>query len=432
MASSPTAARALCGRLGDESSVVVSHPAHQHAYETAIAAQRSGLLKWFVTGLYDRGRAGRFARHLPPTVARGVERELGRRRHPDLDPAKVLTLPHHAAIALGFRRTIGRWLPSRGEQVESWAQTHFDRRVGAWLAQGDPPRIVHAFEGAALATFQAAKRASVTTILDVPSAHEHYIEILRAEERVPRRYSLDRVREERRLADFLFAPSSYVVTCLVENGVPRERIVMIPYGVDESTFTRADRKRDATFRVLFVGQIGARKGVKYLLQAWQTLNLRNAELVLVGQPDAFGKPLVRDLPQSCRWVGSVPKHEVHTWFQCCDAFVFPTLAEAWGLVVTEAMAAGLPVVTTTQCGAAVRDGRDGFIVPARSAEALKEKLLLLYENRDLCRAMGSNGRALVEERYTWNHYHSRIADAYRSILCGDDLSTIEVGLAQSS
>jgi glycosyltransferase involved in cell wall biosynthesis len=284
---------------------------------------------------------------------------------------------------------------------------------------------VHAFEGAALATFRAAKQASAITVLDVASAHEEYVKVLRTEDVSSCSFSLDRVRAERSLADFLFAPSEYVVHCLVRNGVPRDRIITIPYGVDESTFSYGRRRSDGTFRVLFVGQIGTRKGVKYLIDAWRNIGLQRAELVLVGEPDRVGKRLLSDLPGSCRWIGSVPKHEVHEWFSKCDAFVFPTLAEAWGLVVTEAMATGLPVVTTTECGAAVRDGRDGFVVPAGSVEALEEKLRLLYKNRDLCTEMGKSGRALVEQRYTWAHYHRRLADAYRWILHGEDPQKVE-------
>jgi glycosyltransferase involved in cell wall biosynthesis len=405
--------------------VLVSHPVHQHAYETAVAAQQAGLLRWFVTGLYDKGFAERFAHRFPMKAAHALDRELRRRRHPALDPAKVLTFPSYDALAVAVRRTVGRRLQSRSEQVDIWAQTRFDLCVGNWLAHRDPPQIVHAFEGAALATFKAAKEASVTTVLDVPSAHEEYVEILRTQERSPRTVSLNRVHEERRLADFLFAPSKYVVNCLLKNGVPRDRIVVVPYGVDESTFSHMNRKRDGTFRVLFVGQIGARKGVKYLLEAWKSLNLQRAELILVGQPDRFGRQLLSDRPPSCRWVGQVPKHEVHWWFRHCDAFVLPTLADAWGLVVSEAMASGLPVVTTTQCGAVVRDGRDGFVVPAGSVDVLAEKLRRLYEDRVLCAEMGSSGRALVERRYTWRHYHLRIAQAYRSILEGADPRGIE-------
>src|SRR5205085_2571123 len=148
--------------------------------------QQAGLLRWFVTGLYDRGLVERFAHRLPAKAAHALDRELGRRRHPALDPAKVLTFPRYDALAVAFRRTVGRRFQSRNEQLEIWAQARFDRCVGTWLARGDPPQIVHAFEGAALATFKAAKEASVTTVLDVPSAHEDYVEILRTQERSPR------------------------------------------------------------------------------------------------------------------------------------------------------------------------------------------------------------------------------------------------------
>jgi glycosyltransferase involved in cell wall biosynthesis len=118
----------------------------------------------------------------------------------------------------------------------------------------------------------------------------------------------------------------------------------------------------------------------------------------------------------------VPRAEVRRWFAQSDVFVFPSLAEGSALVTYEAMAAGLPVITTPNSGSVVRDGIDGFVVPPRDVEALAERILLLYRGSETRRQMGARGRALVAERYTWRHYRARLCGIYEALLAGRDPS----------
>lgn len=401
--------------------VVISQPVHQHAYETAVAAQQAGLLYRLVTGIYDtrRGLADRRRwRLMPRSVRQRLDRELRRRWHPELDPALVVTIPSYHLLAFAYRSVAS--LPGfRRWDAERWAHERFDAAVGRWLRRAEPPAIVHAFEGSALATLRAAKECGVATVLDVAGAHEHYLQILREEGvvGVPAG-ARSCVREERELADYLFAPSELVVRCLLDNGVPAEKILKIPYGVNPEQFVPIGERPDGKFRVLFVGQIGLRKGVRYLLEAWRRLGLPDAELVLVGAADADGRRILRAYAGCYTWAGQVPKYEVHRWFQRSDVFAFPSLSEGSALVTYEAMAAGLPVVTTASTGAVVRDGVDGFVVPTCDVDALCGKLLYLYEHPVARREMGGNARRLIESEYTWRHYRRRVAAAYHAILEG--------------
>lgn len=399
--------------------VLVSHSVHQHAYETVLAAQEAGLLGQFVTGVYltENGLTDpRLRRWLPKGVNREIERQLRRRWHPGVDPSLVTTISRYHLAAAGFRRTLG-WFPGlRRLDMDTRAHMRFDRAVARRLRRVDGVGIVHAFEGGCLATLQAARRLDLATVLDVPSAHEFFLEAEAQEKgRPPRLPPLD-VCGERELADYLLAPSDHVVECLTRAGVEAGRIVKIPYGVDPSVFRPPAEPRSATpFRVLFVGQIGLRKGVRYLLEAWRRLALRDAELMLVGEPDAAGRKLLREYAGSYRWLGLVPQHEVHRWFQQSSVFVFPSLAEGSARVTYEAMASGLPLVTTSNSGSVMRDGVDGVLVPARDVDALCRTLKLLYEHPEVGTQMGFKARELIEQRYTWRHYRRRLAAVYRAI-----------------
>lgn len=404
---------------GMDGGVLVSQPVHQHAYETAVAAQEAGVLCCFLTGLYYRGGnpAGpRAPGWLPPTIGLRLERELRRRWHPELEPTRVITIPWYHAFSTGFRRGAAGlpWL--RDLDFDTWAHRRFDAAVGRRLLRVRSLAAVHAFEGAALATFRSARRKGIQTILDVPSAHERFAEV----EQPERGRGRDpRIPAERKLADYLFAPSDFVVDCLVEAGVPPERIVKIPYGVDPSRFRPpAGDRPNEPFRALFVGQIGVHKGVPSLLEAWRRLSLPGAELVLVGPVNRVGRKLLERSGDVCRWVGALPKHEVHRWFAASDIFVFPSLAEGSALVTYEAMAAGLPLVTTPNSGSVMRDGVDGFLVPPRDVDALCDRIRFLHDHPDVRHGMGRRARAVIQEGYTWAHYRQRVVAAYQAIQAG--------------
>jgi glycosyltransferase involved in cell wall biosynthesis len=393
--------------------VLVSQPVHQHAYETAVAAQEAGSLRWFVTGIYDTGRglAAPWLRAWLPSGPRGrVEGELRRRRHPELDPARVLTIPSSHLLATGCRRAFARLPCLRRVDLEPWAHRRFDRELSRQLARLPGVRVVHAFEGTALATFQAARQAGMRTVLDVASAHERYMA-------VEGRSLQPRIAQERLLADILLAPSDYVVSCLTEAGVDASRIVKVPYGVDQATFRRdAGARADGVYRVVFVGRIGRRKGVQHLLEAWRRLALPDAELLLVGEADEQGRRLLDRYAGLYRHLGARPRHEVHRFLRESDVFVLPSLAEGSALVTYEAMASELPIITTPNSGSVARNGVDGFLVPAGDVDAIGERLALLHAQPALRRTMGARGRQLIEQAYTWRHYRARIGQLHHRVL----------------
>ncbi len=412
--------------------VVVSHPARQHAYQTALAAQRAGTLSTFLTSFFWPEHdpvVRRLADVLPAGLRRAFEGQVKRRSHPALDPARVRCVPYPHAVAYILARLPGFSGAAWRERLMTLADWEFDRLVAHTLRHGPAPDLVHGFEGGCLATLRVARERGSRTVLDVPSAHEYFKVVHRAEgyhgnrrlwAAITRRY-----RAERCLADYLIVPSGFVARCLIEHGVPAERIVRIPYGVDPERFRPRLRCPEAgrPFRVLFVGQISRRKGVQYLLDAWQRLRLPNSELWLVGGPDSSGAPLLRRYSGSYHWLGNLPHYRVAEVYGACDLFVFPSLAEGSALVVYEALASALPVVTTAEAGSIVRHGIDGFIVPARAVTDLCARIEYLYRQRATGRAMGERGRRQILDRYTWTHYHQRLAAAHAAILTDAPVQT---------
>lgn len=404
------------GASVQEPSVVVTHSGRAYAANAAAAAFESGLLKAFVTGVTFSGNK-RWRLLIRWAAARwpaSLLRSVGGRTYPSLPAELIVSFPTAPLVGRFLRE-----LPS-GRSLEDRAISLWGRQVGRWLRAQRRPRVVHAFEGQALEVFRAAKEVDATTILDVNNAFEFAAEELAAEGLpTPSRRLLRRISAERELADYLLAPSEFVARCLVENGIPRERVLLLPLAsavVDDRHVDDSPR----AFRAFFCGHLGARKGLRYLLDAWVEADLEpGSELLLVGGTDSLGRRLLKDLPDGVRAPGYVPWPSLQEWFSTSDVFVFPSLAEGSALVIYQAMATGLPVITTPNAGSVVRNGVDGFIIPPRDVHALAEKLRVLANDPELRARLGESAAVRIRSGFTWSHYAVRIEAIYRSVLGGE-------------
>jgi len=119
-------------------------------------------------------------------------------------------------------------------------------------------------------------------------------------------------------------------------------------------------------------------------------------------------------------VGEVRQHEVAEHYRQADAFVFPSLCDGFGIVMLEAMACGLPVVATPNCGGPdlIEEGRSGFVVPIRDVQALADRITWLIAHRRDLPEMGAAGRARVAAQFTLEQYGAHLSDTYRRLAGG--------------
>jgi glycosyltransferase involved in cell wall biosynthesis len=208
---------------------------------------------------------------------------------------------------------------------------------------------------------------------------------------------------ELELADYVLTPSKFAAESFIAEGFPSERLLQVPFGVDTDRLRPRRRERASPFRVLFVGQIGLRKGVPDLLEAWRRLGWEDAELWLAGQIDRRVWQVLtpwQRLP-GVRWLGFVD--DPRSLYQQADLFAFPTIEEGSALVTYEALACGLPTITTPNAGSVIRDGIEGFIVPIRSVDNLVDRMQRLRSDDKLRSKMGAAARRRAED-FTWEKY----------------------------
>jgi glycosyltransferase involved in cell wall biosynthesis len=313
---------------------------------------------------------------------------------------------------------------AKASQLQWFLDASFDYWVSTGLATA-PPRALHCYEASALRTFTRAKQLRIPCVLDVPSDHTGGIRLLqevartRGEDGTAGATIRPQIYTERALADYILVPADHVRQALITDGVPPRKIHTIPYGVDADQFRPSATAPPAgrPFTAIFVGKVGLLKGVADLLQAWEGLRLDDAELILVGPIEEGSLDALRATSgPTVRWAGNIPHSAVLSWYQQADIFVFPSLSEGSALVVYEALACRLPVITTPRAGSIVRDGIEGYIVPPRDIDALKGRIRTLYQDRAMRERMGRNARERVVQGYTWKHYEQRVAACYRDVV----------------
>jgi len=223
--------------------------------------------------------------------------------------------------------------------------------------------------------------------------------------------------------DYVIAISDFVRRTYIAEHYPQEQIFVANIDIDINRFTppTQPRSREEPFQVMYAAYTKLHKGLHYLLDAWESLNLKNAELVLVGSYGEMPEELINRYNAciaqnpSIRWVGNTSRPE--GYYREASIFVLPSLLEGNPKVVMEAMACGLPVVTTPNAQSIVEDGKTGFVVPIRDTKMLGEKIKYLYDHRDEAEAMGKEARIAMDNK---KPFGEAVYEIYKEILITHD------------
>ncbi|MFI5329508.1 MAG: glycosyltransferase family 4 protein [Desulfobaccales bacterium] len=399
-------------------------------YAVPALLHRAGMLAHFYTDSYvGRGSAWHalsMAAAVIPVAWRpqALERLLSRRE--DALPPEKITAFNRLGLsyALAQRR-------ARDEEELQNAYREYGRRFCDLICQEkfNGADGVYAFEGAALPILQKAGKLGITKILEqFIAAVDIQYELLSEEHRLwsgwespyPNRAafqeSIDCERAGWETADAIICASDFVADGMISLGVPPEKLYQVPYGVETTTLAVRREPWDGRrpLRVLFLGGVTLRKGPQYLYQALKQLRGRSIAARLVG-PVKIAAPYCGLLREEAELTGQVSRSEVRRHYEWGDLFVFPSICEGSATVTYEALAAGLPVITTPNAGSVVRDGVDGFIVPIRDAEALAARIELFLEDSALLRRMSENARARAED-FSWPKYEERLVAAIQKIV----------------
>jgi glycosyltransferase involved in cell wall biosynthesis len=337
---------------------VTVHRGARDGYQVARALQEVGLLETLVTDLYwpaDRT----WARSVESIAPRKTSVALRCRHAEDLPSSSVASCWMSGLGSLMANKA--RWFPFHWERgAIRWCDRSLGRQAGRIATEkgaallsysyyahsafshlvGDQPRILfqlHPHPASVRSILQQERRLHP----DCASSLDKEWELALPES------DFHRLVEEVAMAQHWIAASHFTKQTLVDAGIPAERIAVIPYGIQLNVFSW---KREACFsrgplRLLFVGTLGQRKGIKYLVQALELLPPGSVELMVCGRA-VDDLAIFRESRVAIQLYPSISAQGLLDAYRAADVFVFPSLAEGFAHVLLEAMASGLPIVAS--------------------------------------------------------------------------------------
>jgi glycosyltransferase involved in cell wall biosynthesis len=387
-------------------------------YAVPSILEKAGLLEALYTDLCaNAGLGAAIDRFCPQSLRRGAINRLLNRRVPSNIQEKV-----HTFDEITLRHIVRQKVAGDNSIKQHQALTLFNQEFGRALISQGLGKATHIFsmfgEGGDFIEF--AKNQNIKIVTEIylsPSTHN----IIQSErEKIP---DLEPVLPHQiihsdyisfgklcKLTDVFIVPSNFVEKGLEEIGVDKSKCYTVPYAVGDSWLKLNNYPIQG--RILFVGTADLRKGIHVLGMAAQKLSHRKYEFRVAGGVS----DVVRNhqITQRLNFLGRVPRANIQQEYARSDIFVLPSLAEGSAEVTYEALAAGLPVITTEATGSVVRDGIEGFIIPERDAEALANRIEELVENRQLRDRMAAAARKRAQD-YTWDKYAERLLGVLQAV-----------------
>src|ERR1700704_4879382 len=279
--------------------------------------------------------------------------------------------------------------------------------------------LFHSWSGDCLQSLRVAKKMGIPSIVEIPTWHRDRGKVgdrlPPAASETPKNWkenllqTRDRFIEEYDLADMLFVLSQKAADTFRVQGFPEDKLYYLPRGVDVERFKPGPRP--PLFRAIFSGALIERKGIHHLLEAWHRLDLKDAELWLVGSVHDEAKPHLKKFwRDNIKIVGFV--RDVENFLNQGTVHVFPSQCEGSAKVTYEAAACGLPQITTREAGDVVTDGVEGILVSPGNVGELASAILELYRHPETVERMGAAARRRVVENFTWDHFRARLLGAY--------------------
>lgn len=299
-------------------------------------------------------------------------------------------------------------------------------RYTAW--QLPPCDVFVGLSGAGFLSGQKAHRLGARYVCDTGSSHIRAQNDLLTQERDtwggvseaahPR--VMARAEAEYAEADLITVPSTFSAQSFIAQGVPASKVSILPYGVNLSAFHPDGNPDPEHFDVLFAGGACLRKGVPYLLQAFQKLRHPRKRLWFAG---AFPDELIAQMQRAGLWtdhihlLGHLNLAQLRQRMSQSHVLVLPSVEDGFGLVMAQAMACGCPVIATEHTGAAdlFEHEEAGYIVPIRRADLLADRMQQLMDEPGVRARLSHNALARVSALGGWQDYGDRAVQAYTAL-----------------
>ena len=399
--------------MANSSGIIVSYFGVNQAYQLALAAQELGELNAFYCSVYDAPK--KWGGMLGTLLGRDT---LVNRRCAGFDPQAAMEIPG----PLIFERLTAPFVNTSG--TAAWFKTSlsFDRRVARRMKKSSS-RIFVGVENCAAESFRVGRERGMKLVYDCPGFNPEVSDQLALrvadEWKLPRPQPSDspaikaNKEKELTLADCILVYSEVHQRSWEMRGVDAQKFVRTTLWIEPALWFAQSQKRpaDDLLRVLFAGRGTLLKGFPYLLDAIKKCG-NGVRLSCVGKIQEELQPLVAALP-NVNVSGPVPKAQLRDIYWNHDVLVLPSLGDSFGFVALEAMACGLPVVVTENCGVPVPD--PAWRVPIMNSDAIAQRLEYYATNREALQRDGQIAQQFAQQ-FTPERYREQIKNLLRELL----------------
>ena len=370
-----------------------------HHFDLARQLHRQGMLEAIFTG-YPRWKL----------------------RGEQLPQEKIRTFPWLMVPMMG-KWSLGILNPRLDRELQWWVLQTLDSHVARNIPECD---VFVGISGVGLRTSTIVRRRGGAYICDRGSTHIRFADQILKEEfqRWGQQFQgvdpriIAKEEEEYATADRITLPSGFCVRSFLEMGVPANRIRKVSYGVDLSRFQQSGVPPQDGFEVLFVGQVSFRKGVPYLLNAFQRFRHPRKRLRIVGAMQPEMREFLRGRHyDQVEFLGSVPQASLPSLMSKSHVMVLPSVEDGLGLVLGQAMACGCPLICSTNTGGEdlFQDGREGFVVPIRNPNAIETCFESFAGDSNLRARMSAACLERVKAIGGWGDYGEAYAGVLRDL-----------------
>jgi len=290
----------------------------------------------------------------------------------------------------------------------------------------DSPIIFFSYDTGFLEPAQWIKARGGKTIVGQMDPARYEVDLVKEEEKrwpgwarqsleVPEAY-FSRREAEWAVADLVMVNSEWTKAALIRQGVSEDKLVVVPLALEVTSPRPSTFDSRQKLRVLFLGQVILRKGIQYLIEAARLLEKEAIRFDIVGSI-GISEEKVASAPSNMTFHGPVSRYRTEEFYRSADLFVLPTVSDGFALTQLEAMAHGLPVIATPNCGDVVIDGIDGMIVPASDSNALAEAFQLILQDPVKLGDMSNTAKGKVEQ-FSLARLGENLAELERRLLAG--------------
>lgn len=413
-----------------EDRIIVAHPGQQHSYHTAVGLKKAGMLYKYITTVYYKKWSITW---LCSMFMHGdvKKRALSRHEKSIADNEVITWNELNELLNIAIRRFFHhkvctlKFYDKFGKKVAKYAISH-------------NVQAVIMYDTTALSAFKYLENTdkNIIKILDMSSANRAYIlKIFLSEWRKGASIDIDKIDyyknpellkrylEEIYKADYFLVASQYVAKSLEFSGISRDKMIMIPYGVDVNQFTISTHKKydDGDIKFLYVGRVTCAKGCNYLLEAFSEMQQYPIQLYLYG--DTTIEPeLVKKYKEYCNihFCGVVRHEQMCEIYNNSDVMIVPSLTEGLSLSGLEAMCSGLPIICTENSGVndLVTDGKEGFVIPIGNVDEIINKIKWFIDNTEKINIMGEYANKKAKN-YSWETYEKKVFTEISKILVSE-------------